>query len=260
MQRQVVWAAGFGVGAAHAEAAEGLDAYEGSCDAAVEVDVARFELPTGAFQVVAVLGVDAAGEAVGAVVGDVEGFVEVAGLYHREDGAEDLLARHSGVPVDLEDGRADEVAIVGVAGVLAENAISLLLARVHVTRYLLELRLAYDRTEVHVGALGAAELERFRVLHDLVQDLVVDVSVQDGAARGAAFLARVAVGALHDVCRRRVEVGRVVYDHGVLAAHLGYDPLDPALVLYLSGRELVDPEPRPHRTCEGDKARPRVLD
>src|SRR5215213_2298183 len=168
MQRQVVWAAGFGVGAAHAEAAEGLDAYEGSCDAAVEVDVARFELPTGAFQMVAVFGVDAAGEAVGTVVGDVEGFVEVAGLYHGEDGAEDLLARHRGVPVDLEDGRADEVAVVGVAWVLTEDALAFLLARIHVNRHLFELGLAYHGSYVHLGALGTPDLEGFRFLHDLV--------------------------------------------------------------------------------------------
>ena len=162
--------------------------------------------------------------------------------------------------LDLEDGRADEVAVVGVAGVLAEDAVPLLLARVHVARYLLELGLAYDRTDVHVGAARRPPiLSALRVLHDLVQDLVVDVGVHDGAARGAALLARVAVGALHDVGRRRVEVGRVVDDHRVLAAHLGDDPLDPALVLYLPGRELVDPEPRRHRAGEGDEARPRVL-
>src|SRR5215207_11019069 len=169
MQRQVVGAAGLGVCAAHAEAPKGLDADEG------------------------------AREAVGAVVGDAEGFVEVSGLYDGEDGAEDLLARNPGLTLYLEDGRADEVAALRVARVFAKDAFALLLAHVHVTRHLLELRLAYDGSDVHVGALGAADLERLRLLDDLVQDLVVDVGVQDGPAGSAALLARVAVGALDDI-------------------------------------------------------------
>src|SRR5215210_7306666 len=158
VQWQVVWTAGLGVGAAHSEAPEGLDADEGACDAAVEVDVASLELPARPLEVVAVLGVDAAREAVGAVVGDAEGFVEVVGLYDGEDGAEDLLARNPGLSLYLEDGRADEVAALRVSGIFAEHAIAFLLSHVHVTRHLLELRLAYDGSDVHVGALGAADL------------------------------------------------------------------------------------------------------
>src|SRR3712207_7942960 len=88
VQWQVVRTAGLGVGAAHAESPEGLDADEGASDAAIEVDVASLELPACAPEVVAVFGVDAACEAVGTVVGDAEGIVEVAGLYNGEDGAE----------------------------------------------------------------------------------------------------------------------------------------------------------------------------
>src|SRR5215207_721842 len=259
MQRQVVGAAGFGVRAAHAESPEGLDADEGACDAAVEVDVAGLELPACALEVVAVLGVDPAREAVGAVVGNAEGLVEVAGLYDGEDGAEDLLARNPGLSLYLEDGRADEVAVVGISRVFAEHAIAFLLSHVHVTRHLLELRLAYDGSKVHVGALRATDFESFGLLDDLIQNLLVDVGMQDGAARGAALLSRVAVSALDDVRGGGVEIRRVIYYHRVLAAHLGYYPLDPALVLYLSGRQLVDAEPRLHRAGKGDKARPCIL-
>src|SRR5215216_6920973 len=132
VQRQVVGAAGLGVCAAHAEGPEGLDADEGACDAAIEVDVASLEFSACALEVVAVLGVDAAREAVGAFVGDAEGFVEVAGLYDGEDGAEDLLACNPGLTLDLEDGRADEVAVVGVSRVFAKHSLTLLLTNVYV--------------------------------------------------------------------------------------------------------------------------------
>src|ERR671910_586924 len=135
MQRQVVGAAGFGVRAAHAESPEGLDADEGACDAAVEVDVAGLELPARPLEVVAVFGVDAARKAVRAVVGDAEGFVEVGSLYDRENGTEDLLARNPGLPLYLEDCRADEVAARRVPWVFAEHAIALLIAHVYVIRH-----------------------------------------------------------------------------------------------------------------------------
>src|SRR5215212_798570 len=148
VQWQVVGSTGLGVGAAHAEAPEGLDADEGAGDAAIEVDAAR--------------------EAVGAVVGGAEGFVEVTGLYDRKYGAEDLLARHRSVPLDREDGRAYEVAVVGISRVFAQDAVPLPFAHVYVARDLLELRLAYDGPDVHVGALGTADLERLGLLDDPV--------------------------------------------------------------------------------------------
>src|SRR5215218_1663383 len=169
VQRQVVWAAGFGVGAAHTKTPEGLDAYQGAGDLAVEVDVAGPQLVAGELEVVAVFGVDAAGEAVGVVVGDAEGISEVAGLYDRENGAEDLLLRHPRLGVYLEEGGRHEVALCGVARVLAEEALALLLAHLYVAGDLLELRLANDgaHPDVHAAFGGHADLEGLSLLDDL---------------------------------------------------------------------------------------------
>src|SRR4028119_2537001 len=79
VQGQVVRASGLGARAAQAEAAEGLDAGQGAGYAAVEVDVACLELVAGALEVVAVLGVDAAGAAGGGVGGELGGVGEAAG-------------------------------------------------------------------------------------------------------------------------------------------------------------------------------------
>src|SRR5215217_4221571 len=88
VQRQVVGAAGLGVCAAHAEAPEGLDADEGACDAAIEVDVASLEFSACGLEVVAVRRAAPDRGRVGAFAGEREGFVEGAGLYDGEDGAE----------------------------------------------------------------------------------------------------------------------------------------------------------------------------
>src|SRR5215216_792277 len=64
VQRQIVRSAGLGVGAGEAETAEGLHADQCSGDGPVEIDVAGAELGSGPLQVVAVPGIDAAGETV----------------------------------------------------------------------------------------------------------------------------------------------------------------------------------------------------
>src|SRR5215208_106817 len=159
VQRQIVRSAGLGVCAAHAEAPEGLDADEGACDAAIEVDVASLEFSACALEVVAVLGVDAAGEAIGGVVGYLEGLVEVAGLQDGEDGAEDLFPRYPRLRVHLAvDCRLHEVSLTAVAGVLLQNPLGLLVADLDVVRHLLELGLVLDRSHKDLGVIGDADV------------------------------------------------------------------------------------------------------
>ncbi len=58
-EEQIVRAAGFGVGAAHIEAAEGVRADHGAGAFAVEVEIADVELFAGAVELGAGVGVDA---------------------------------------------------------------------------------------------------------------------------------------------------------------------------------------------------------
>src|SRR5215212_4942798 len=173
---------------------------------------------------VAVLRVDATGETVGVVVGDAQSVVEVAGSYHGEDRTEDLLARYPSLRVHVAvDGRGHEVAALWVAGVFTQDPLALVLAGLDVAGDLLELLLAYDGTHLHVRVLGGADLEGASLFDHLIQHLVVDVLMQDGAGGGATLLATVAVGALHEVGGCGVQVSRVVYYHGVLTARLDDD-------------------------------------
>jgi hypothetical protein len=53
------------------------------------------------------------GQPVAGIVGEVDGFVEVAGLYDGEDGTEDLLLRCLRAVVHVgDDGRGDVVTVV----------------------------------------------------------------------------------------------------------------------------------------------------
>src|SRR5215212_11605897 len=130
---------------------------------------------------VAVLRVDAAGEAVGVVVSDAQSVVKVAGSYHGEDRAEDLLARYPSLRVHVAvDGREHEVAALWGAGVFAQDPLALVLAGLDVAGDLLELLLAYDGPHLHVRVLGGADLEDTNIFDDLTQHLVVNALVTDG--------------------------------------------------------------------------------
>src|ERR671912_733213 len=129
VQRQIFRSTGLGVGAAETVAPEGLHADKSARYAPVEVDVACLELGPGLFQVVAVPGIDAAGEAIGGVVGYLEGLVEGASLQDGEDGAEDLFPRYPRLRADLD-----------------------------VARHLLELGLILDRSHKYLGVIGDSDV------------------------------------------------------------------------------------------------------
>src|SRR5438094_6835625 len=78
-QQQVIAAAGLGIGAAHVEPAEGMRPYDRARALAVHVEVADEELALGALDLLRVLRVDGAGQAVVRRVRDRQRLFE--GLY-----------------------------------------------------------------------------------------------------------------------------------------------------------------------------------
>src|SRR5690606_28822970 len=96
--------------------------------------------------------------------------------------------------------------------------------------------------------------------HDALDDLVVDILVDDGARAGRALLTLEAEGGDDDALDGRVDVGLVVDDDGVLAAHLGGDALEVLLAgLELRGA-LVDADADGLGAGEGHETGLRVVD
>jgi hypothetical protein len=95
---------------------------------------------------------------------------------------------------------------------------------------------------------------------DLLQHLVVDVLDDDGPGAGRALLALEPEGAGHDGVGGRVQVGRLVHDLRVLAAHLQDGALEPDLALVHLGGPLEDAQPHLLGPGEGDHAGERVVD
>src|ERR671933_1548511 len=125
---EVIAPARLRVGAAHVEAAEGVCADERARALAVEVEVADVELAARALQLLAVVRVDRAGQAVLRVVGDPDGLVEVARADAGEDGAENLLLLDAVAGLHVgDDGRLDEVPLLAVAAAARDEAAAVLL-------------------------------------------------------------------------------------------------------------------------------------
>src|ERR1043165_6950240 len=203
---EIVAPAGLRVRAAHVEAAEGVRADERACALAVEVEVADVELAARALQLLAVVRVDRAGQAVLRVVGDAERVVEVVRADAGEDGAEDffLLDAVAGLHVG-DDGRLDEEALLAVAAASRHDAPAVRFALLDVVVDGLEGFLVDDGAHRRRLLGRVADQELRRALDDALDDWVVAISDDDCARAGRALLPLEAEGGGDDARRRVVE-------------------------------------------------------
>ena len=91
-------------------------------------------------------------------------------------------------------------------------------------------RFVDDRPHVRARIGRVADHERPRRFDEPPEEQIVDAVQGDHPAARGAFLAAVAEGRLPDAQHGLVEIGRVVDDDRVLAAHLAHDFLDECLV------------------------------
>ena len=125
---------------------------------------------------------------------------------------------------------------------------------------LLQRRSLDHRPHAHVQALGRiAHLDGLRPLDDLRQQRVVDVRDDDRARAGRALLALIAERGGHDAGCGGIQVGGLIHQDGVLAAHLQDRALEPDLAGLHLGRALEDAQPDLLAAGEGDEACHRVV-
>lgn len=268
---EVVGAAGFGADAAEAAAAEGLAGDEGAGAAAVDVEVADAEVAFGFFDVGGFAGEDAAGEFEFRGVGDIEGFVEGAGVHDGEDRAEDFFFADFVVHGDAGEDVGRDVVAAGFffeAGGDGEGEF--------------ERALAFAGFDVvQDGGFGAgiddgadvsawqqriADGEGSGGFDEAFDEDFGGFAVgpggidDDAAGAGGAFLALEAEGGVADAEDGFVEIGAGVDDDGVFAAHLADDFLDVALAVGDIGhaRGLEDVEADFERAGEGNERGARI--
>src|SRR5215212_1202023 len=175
----------------------------------------------------AVLGVDRAGVAEGRGVGELYCLVEGPHAHHREDGAEDLLARHPHLSVYvIEYRRSEEEALL--AGRLApveDDFSPLLLAQVDVASDLLAVGVADHGGEFRAFLVAGPDLHGLcRLLYGL-DEPVSHLSDSHEDASCQAPLPCVAVGGGDDVGHSLLEGGIRHHDHGVLRPGQSLHPL-----------------------------------
>src|ERR1035438_6235249 len=79
----------------------------------VDIEVASEEFLASAANLFRIARIDRAGEPVFAIVGELQGMLEIAGASDRQHGAEDLLAEYARGAIDVgENGGRDKIASI----------------------------------------------------------------------------------------------------------------------------------------------------
>lgn len=168
---------------------------------------------------VEVVGVDGGGEAIGAIVGEVDDLLLGLELGHGADGAEDLLAHDLHVRGHAaEDGGLDEVALVAVAAAARLERGAVLLAVLDVAHDPVVLQLADLRALEGLLVEGVADGVGGCPRLEGREELVVDPLLHIDARAGAAALAVVVVDAEVDPGDGLLDIGIVEDDVGRLAS------------------------------------------
>ncbi len=93
------------------------------------------------------------------------------------------------------------------------------------------------RPDYITGILGRSDLQAFDGADSPVQELIMDRLQEDDPGAGGAFLPLISHCGGHHALDGQVQIGGIIHDNRVLAAHLGNDPLD----LFLPGRGFPRP-------------------
>ena len=252
--------------AREAEAAERLPADQGPGDAAVEIEVAHAELAPGRSRCDGLRLNTPPVSLYDGRVGHVQGLVEAAHAHHRQHRAEDLLVGQAMVRLGCRRrcaGRRRACRRVSASPAGTSQASSSrpsLLADLDVLADLRGGRLVDHRADVGARVGRIADHQRAGRFDQPLEELVVDAVEHDRPAARRAFLAAVAEGRLPHAEHGLVQVGRLVDDDGVLAAHLADDLLDERLALGRFAGGAEDAEADLLRAGEGDQGHARVAD
>ena len=223
----------------------------GSGAVAVEVEVADLEFLARLFQVARAARVDGSGQGVGRIVGHGDGFVEVRSPQHGQDRAEDLFP---GQPVFGPDAfHHHERGIVARAfGAAFDEHMAFTTGDGRVLLDLAALGVIHHRAHEIGRVLGRSDGQAFAGLDQAGHEPVIDGVDHDHPGAGRAFLALEAEGRVHHADHGLVEVGVVVDDDGVFAAHFGHHPLAVDLAGLDGGRLVEDAQPHFHGAGKGD--------
>ena len=144
-----------------------MDADEGACRLAIEVQVADVELLLGTGYALCIVREERTRQAKLGIIGDVQRVVKVSGFDEGQDGAKDFFLRDTCMWVNIgDDGWLNKVAGAGMS--TAEDKASLMLANLDVVNDFLHRVLIDHRT--HIGRwLGhIAHRQLFGLLNHLL--------------------------------------------------------------------------------------------
>ena len=192
------------------------------------------------FQLGRIAGIGGAGEAVVAIVGELEAMIEIAGLGDGQDGSENLLLENPGFAINVGDyGWPYEIA-VAAGFVSAGDQAPFGLAGLDIGADGLFGFGRDDGAHVVGRVVGGALSNGFGFGLDEVQKPVVNSFMDDGAGAGGTLLPLKSEGRLDDPGGGGLNVAFVVDEDRILAAHFGDNAFDPDAARGGPRREFVN--------------------
>ena len=188
---------------------------------AIDPDDACFELRSDLKRNVDAFGPDASGEAVGGVVGELDGFGRCAKGHGGENGAENFLLGDDGSGMDVAEKSGRKIKAARGHGNLrlpAGGAFGD--ALIHEALNAIELNAGDDGANVDGFIERRADAECVHAVADFGDEGLGDALLHEEARAGAADLALVEPDAVHEAFDGGVEVGILENDEGRFAAEL----------------------------------------
>ena len=128
----------------------------------------------------------------------------------------------------------------------------IILAQFDVFVNFIESVLIDDRAERDSGIFGGTDFETLGGFGKSLDELLVNLFEDDHSGTGGTFLPRVTEGRMDDPLHGFIEIGVVINDDCIFAAHFGDHVFDRSLsVIGMSGG-LIDVETNGHRASKRD--------
>src|SRR5579859_2220066 len=143
------------------------------------------------------------GQAIFGIVSDIERVIEISGFDDGQHGPKDFLLGDASVRVHIgENGWLNEVARTAMFA--ANSQAALVFADLDILKNFLHCILINNRTHIGGWLRDITHCQAFRLLDDLLQDLIVDLIHDNSARAGGTLLALEAEGRGDDTCSSRL--------------------------------------------------------
>src|SRR5580704_17641736 len=227
---------------------------------AIEIKIAYVEAFASLLQLLRILRINSARQPKFRAIRDFQRVIEIASLNDRENRPKNLFLSDPRFRINVRNHRCLYEITVARGAVAADEHASLFLSHIDVSEYSLERGLARHRAHVIFRIFARSHSDFLRAINHLLHKRVVNFFRNDRARARGTLLPLIAERSLCNTLDGGIDVGFLIHNHRVLAAHFQNRALDPDLTRRLLACRLADDQAHFFRASERDEARLRIFD